>query len=310
MTPPLISVVVAICTFRRPELADALASVTRQNVPPWADLSILVIDNDDAPSAGHIVREQARSATIPIRYVHCPFGNISIARNGALRQAEARFLVFLDDDEVADQNWLTHLLETQRETGASVVLGPVAAMYDPETPDWITRLDPHSTNPVYVNGSIRTGYSCNVLMDLSDPSFEGLTFDLSLGRSGGEDTAYFTHAAHQGARFAEAKKAVVRETVPHARATFAWLARRRFRSGQTHGRLLGEHIRTARLCVEISLATLKIAYCAALATLLLPDTVRRNGAALRGILHAGMIAGLFGSHPITLYDPTETGATQ
>lgn len=43
---------------------------------------------------------------------------------------------------------------------------------------------------------------------------------------------------HGGIVFAE--DAVLSEPVPENRASFMWLAKRRFRSGQTHGRVLAE----------------------------------------------------------------------
>lgn len=304
------AVEVAICTFRRPELSNALMSVTRQNLPEGVDLAILVVDNDREPSAEPMVREAARRSTVPIRYAHCPFGNISVARNGALDRAEAHYLAFLDDDEEADPDWLAHLLEEREKSGASVILGPVVAAYSNDAPGWLKRLDPHSTKPVHVKGQIRTGYSCNVLIDLSDPAFQGLRFDLALGRSGGEDTAFFTRAARNGARFAEASSAVVREKVTDHRATFKWLAKRRFRSGQTHGRLLGDGASAGIRIAEIGLAALKTAYCLGAAAIALPDKAKRNGAILRGVLHIGTISGLIGTTPITLYGTSENGAAQ
>lgn len=301
---------VAVCTCGRSALSEALASLDRQEVPAWLGLSVLVIDNDETPSAEGAVRAFAETSDVPVRYVHCPAFNISVARNGALDHARARLLAFMDDDETAEPGWIAALASAQAESGADVVLGPVRAVYGPGAPGWMRRLDMHSTRPVEVQGTIRTGYSCNVLMDLESPAFRGLRFDPALGRSGGEDTSFFTRAYRRGARLVAAEQAVVTEKVGPERARFAWLARRRFRSGQTHGRLLAETATGLPRVAALGLAGLKLAYCAGGAILAAPDTARRNAALLRGCLHAGTATGLIGIRPITLYGAATSGAGQ
>lgn len=309
MTIPL-HIEVAICTYRRPGVVDTLASVARQKLPEGGTFAILVVDNDAGPSAESRIRGYAHQSGMAVRYIHAPASNISVARNAALDAARARFLVFIDDDEIAEPGWLAALAAAREASGADVVLGPVRAVYGADAPRWIRALDTHSARPVAKRGTIRTGYSCNVLLDLECSAFSDLRFDPALGRSGGEDTAFFTRAFRRGARFAEAPDARVSETVPRERARFSWLARRRFRSGQTHGRLLGETVRGAAVVREAALAVLKVGYCAAAAILFLPLPERRNAAALRGCLHAGTLAGLLGARPITLYGDTAPGVSQ
>lgn len=304
------SVTVAVCTFRRAELEDTLVSLATQQVPESMTFEVLVIDNDITPSAAALVDDFKKTAPVRVRYVHCPASNISIARNGALETSDARYLAFIDDDEVAEPGWLAALFGTMGTTGADVVLGPVKAIYSQATPGWMRQLDTHSTAPVDVGGTIRTGYSCNVLIDRACPALSGLRFNLDLGQSGGEDTAFFTHAYRRGAHFALAAPAIVHEKVPPSRARFSWLARRRFRAGQTHGRLLRETAGYAARLKGVGLASLKVAYCTVSATLNSPNAARRNAAVLRGTLHLGTISGLIGTRPITLYGATTDGPLQ
>src|SRR5690606_19160150 len=151
------------------------------------------------------------------------------------------FLAFIDDDEEASTEWLLLLLMIAEATGADAVLGPVRARYGADAPDWMRRGDFHSTSPVWVGGEIRTGYTCNVLLRRASPALAGRRFNLALGKSGGEDTDFFTHMHRAGGKIAFAANAVVEERVPPGRARLSWLARRRFRMGQTHGRLLAEN---------------------------------------------------------------------
>ena len=297
---------IAVCTFRREALSETLASLARLTVPQGVQLRVIVADNDVEPSA----RARVAAARLPmdIAYVHCPAGNISIARNACLDHADADFIAFVDDDETVEPQWLDRLLAEAEKSGADVVLGPVRAVYAADAPDWMRRGDFHSTLPVWVGGEIRTGYTCNVLMRLAAPSIAGRRFDLALGRSGGEDTAFFDAVHAAGGRIAFAGEAWVQEPVPANRARFAWLAQRRLRMGQTHGRLLAErHEGFARLTAA-ALATAKCATCfaGAAAFVLLP--VRRNRFVLRGLLHAGAVGGLFGARAIEPYGTVEATA--
>ncbi|WP_439629220.1 glycosyltransferase [Shinella sp.] len=296
---------IAVCTFRREAVSETLASLARLTVPQGVQLRVIVADNDVEPSA----RARVAEAQLPmdIAYVHCPAGNISIARNACLDHADADFIAFVDDDETVEPQWLDRLL-AEAEKGADVVLGPVRAVYAADAPAWMRRGDFHSTLPVWVGGEIRTGYTCNVLMRLAAPSVAGRRFDLALGRSGGEDTAFFDAVHAAGGRIAFAEEAWVQEPVPANRARFAWLAQRRLRMGQTHGRLLAErHEGFARLTAA-ALATAKCAICFAGAAALVFLPVRRNRFVLRGLLHAGAVGGLFGARAIEPYGTVEATA--
>lgn len=297
---------IAVCTFRREALGDTLASLAHLVVPEGVRLRIIVADNDAEPSARERVEAARTRMPIDLVYVHCPAGNISIARNACLDAADADFLAFVDDDETVEPLWLDRLLAEAAASGADVVLGSVQAVYAPEAPGWMRRGDFHSTHPVWVKGEIRTGYTCNVLMRLAAPSIADRRFDLALGRSGGEDTAFFDQVHAAGGRIGFARDAWVREPVPASRARFSWLAQRRLRMGQTHGQILAErHEGVARWTAAIR-ATAKCTVCLAAALGLAVLPVRRNRFFLRGLLHAGVIAGLFGSRTIEPYGKLET----
>ena len=307
-TAAALRVDIAICTFRRPELDDTLTSLARMTVPQNVRLRVIVADNDVAPSAR--TRVEAARALLPMDlvYVHCPAGNISIARNACLDAADADFLAFVDDDETVEPQWLDRLLAKVGQTDADVVLGPVMALYGPDAPTWMRRGDFHSTRPVWVDGEIRTGYTCNVLLRLAAPALAGRRFDLALGRSGGEDTAFFGEVHAASGQIVFAGDAWVREPVPASRARFSWLARRRLRMGQTHGQILaGRHEGAARLKAA-ALAAAKGLFCLAGAMLLFWMPVQRNRFLLRGLLHVGVLGGLFGAARIEPYGKLEASA--
>lgn len=301
MTGEALAIDIGVCTFRRPELAAALRSLGALTVPEGVRLRVIVADNDVSPSAKQLVERAAREIVHEILYVHAPARNISVARNACLDHAGGDFLAFIDDDETADRDWLLRLLQTAQATGADAVLGPVKAEYGFDVPAWMRHGDFHSTFPVRVRGEIRTGYTCNVLLRLTSPAVAGRRFNLALGRSGGEDTEFFSRLHAAGGRIAYAPEAWVHEVVPPQRARLSWLAKRRFRSGQTHGRLVAEKHKGARLLFQVALAGAKLAYSLAFAMAAAPMPVHRNRATLRAIMHAGAVSGLMGLREIRQY---------
>ena len=296
--PGMKRVDVCVCTYRRPHLEQTLRSLARLELPEGLEVRVVVADNDTRPSARGLVEALASALPFDIRYVHCPASNISLARNACLDAADGDFLAFVDDDTTVSPQWLAALLATAAATGADAVLGPVRAVYSRSAPGWMRRGDFHSTEPVRVNGEIRTGYSGNVLLDLASPYVGGRRFNLALGRSGGEDTAYFSQLRRAGGRLAHAPDAVAHEPVTEERARFSWLAKRRFRSGQTHGRLLAaERAPLPQAC----LASAKALFCFGAALAFAPVPHRRNRQVLRGLMHAGVVSGLLGLREIHLY---------
>src|SRR5690606_11463773 len=75
---------VCVCTFRRPALSETLRSLAALQHPEGYRVGIIVADNDEVPSARDLVLRLARELDLPVRYIHCPARNISIARNACL----------------------------------------------------------------------------------------------------------------------------------------------------------------------------------------------------------------------------------
>jgi succinoglycan biosynthesis protein ExoM len=298
---------VCVCTYRRRELEDTLRSIGAMTVPADTAVRIIVADNDTAPSARERVYALAAKLPFPIVYVHCPASNISLARNTCLENGSGDYLAFIDDDCIASKAWLAELLAAIEETGADAMLGPVYPVYGSAAPRWMRKGDFHATLPVLVGGEIRTGYSGNVMLRRASPRIAGRRFNLDRGRTGGEDTEYFTLLHRAGGSIAFAPKAVVHEPVPDDRARLSWLARRRFRVGQTHGRLLGEAGPPSGIVPQVGLAAAKAACCLAAAAGLAVLPVQRNRFLLRGIMHAGVVSGLTGAREIVQYGEEPAG---
>ncbi|WP_108658702.1 glycosyltransferase family 2 protein [Acuticoccus kandeliae] len=305
------SVDVCVCTFRRASIRATLQSLAAQTLPEGVRLAVIVADNDETDAARAAIEAAGAEFGLALTYRHAPARNISIARNATLDAATAEFVAILDDDEIAAPDWIAALLARQAESGADVVLGPVVALYDAAAPAWMRDGDFHSAGPVHVNGTIRTGYTSNVLFRREAAPLAGARFRLDLGQTGGEDTEFFSRAFRAGARLVEAPGAIVREHVDARRQSLGWLMKRRFRSGQTHGLLLAQGAAGAAGHPKaIAVAGAKFGVCAVAAAATLPLARRRAFWMLRAALHAGVVSQLLGMRTLVQYGADQPLATR
>lgn len=278
---------ICICTFRRPHIRETLESIAQQALDPPQKIRVIVADNDDYPTARELVKTVARQNSLQLTYIHAPAHNISRARNACLTAATAPLVAFIDDDEVASPQWLAALIDTQERTGADAVLGPVHAIYRPECPAWLKEGDFHSSLPAFKERKITSGGTGNVLFKRA--SVQSIQFREDLGKSGGEDTAYFHELFKAGRHIVFAEEATATEKVPKERESFLWLLKRRFRFGKTHGLLLLEAEPEAakpriRNC---AVSAAKAVFCLFMALLNLSRGQSMRFWSLRGALHAG-----------------------
>ncbi len=171
-------------------------------------------------------------ARFPTQLVHEAEPGISAARSRALkiaRESGADFLIYVDDDERADADWLSRLIAKRQETNADVVVGVVHAEPREDAPAWMKRARVFDMAPPDHERAIGAGYSCNIMFRVA--AAEGLDFDPHFGLTGGEDTFFFAQMHQKGARFARAYDAIVREPTPVERAKLSWLMTRWTRTG-------------------------------------------------------------------------------
>lgn len=100
-----LSISVVIVTRNRAELLkDTLASITRQSRQPD---EVIVVDNDSKDNT----KEAALnfSDRLNIKYIYEPTRGIPHARNAGIRNATGDIIASIDDDCVADENWLKYI---------------------------------------------------------------------------------------------------------------------------------------------------------------------------------------------------------
>ena len=301
-------ITVGICTFRRPSLFLTLESIAGQTGIQKHLVKIVVSDNDEVAPLGDELDAFARGRKLDIEYIHAPDRNISIARNACLDHADGDFLVFIDDDEIAEPNWLRTIIDAAKDTGAGVVFGPAHAVYADDAPGWIVENDFHSNIPAPTRGVIETGFSSNVLLDLRNPSVRGLRFSLEYGKTGGEDIDFFFRAHRRNVPMHICMEASVREPVEEKRMSGGWVLRRRYRTGQIYGHCAMTSGTRAGLGPRLSLMARSLAkglYCGVQAILPPWGLSRTVFWIMRAGFHAGVVTGVF-SRPKSAFYGVET----
>lgn len=292
-----------LCTFRRPGVADTLRSVARAALPDGAELRVIVVDNDDTPTARNTVETVARETGLNLDYRHVPGANISIARNGGLDAATGDWVAFLDDDEIVDKDWLTALVDCARKTGADAVFGHSVALYGTDAPAWIVEGNFHSQMAAPRNGVVETGHTCNALLRWAGSPWRSERFEIARGRSGGEDTEFFFRLRRIGATYAIADASIVREDVPPSRQSLRWLLKRRFRIGQSYAAVAITPGARTKLFLS---ASVKSVYCHIRSLISWPRMHRRAFWLMRGRMHLGVCAGSLRLRQSELYGADTT----
>ena len=230
---------VIVPTFQRPDgIEIALKSLSEQTADGRI-MEIVVADNDPAASARNFVTSFAKTCPIEIVYVHVPDPGVSNARNGALKAARGRFIIFLDDDMEALERWVQSLIDTSLKLKAGIVFGPaVARMPNPSDPrnpymePFFSRIA-EMDHEGLMSETLGTG---GCLLDLNLCDMPNPPFDTSLNETGGEDDILFDHLRRNGTKVGWSPNAKAWEIVPAKRATpeYIWTRNFAFGQGPTH----------------------------------------------------------------------------
>jgi len=232
-----VDVSICIATYRRPVgLSRLLDSLERLKLPAGIRIETLVVDNDRDASAASIVEPRSRSLE-PIHYFVEPRRNIALARNRALSAASGEWIAFIDDDEVADENWISEYLKLVEREPCDGAFGPVRPKLEAIATPWLDVDTFYAPRRHATGASVGAGelYTSNAMLRRS--LFDVRDFDPAYGRTGGSDTELFGRMLRSGARFLWCDEAAVTECIPPERHRLGWLAQRAFRGGCVHTRI-------------------------------------------------------------------------
>lgn len=230
---------IIVPTFRRLSgLKAALESLNSQSAHDRV-LELIVSDNDPAASAKGDVELFKKYAKFPIKYVHVPQPGVANARNRAVETANGQYLAFLDDDQIATENWLFELLSAMDKHNAGLVFCPTHAQssvtidYKPQCLDFFTR-DIETENTAEIDKFFGCG---NSLLDRSKCILPEPAFSVKTNETGGEDDLLFSTLKTQGVKIVWTGKTSALENVEDWRMTHKYIRIRSFAYGQGPSRI-------------------------------------------------------------------------
>lgn len=229
----------AICTYDRYErLEKAIESCIAQELSP-EDFEIIIVDNSPNRDAAH--RFGARYQHVPhLDYLIEREPGLSNARNVALHHSSAPIIAYLDDDAIADPEWLGALVTAYDSYGdaAHAAGGRITPIWESPRPDWLHDDRLGFVSVVDWGGSTRAlgpgewVAGANVSFR-RDPLISMGGFNTDLGRKGAgshllsnEETKVLEALQRAGGQVLYVPEAQVSHLVDQRRLDPAWFRRR------------------------------------------------------------------------------------
>jgi len=253
MTPMNFLISIVICTYNRKELLlKTIDSVINQALDS-TKYEIVIVDNNSTDGTLEFIKERYKQHH-NIRYLLETNQGISFSRNCGWQNSSAKYIAYIDDDEIADYFWLEELLKTiqQNDNNVGAVGGKVDPIWGSKPPEWLNEeLSIYfsffnlSDNTIKItkNQGIGSGnaiYPKEVLEKIGG-------FDTELksrvGKSlvSGEDTLLNKIIMLKGYEIYYEPGAVVKHLVHSDRLTKSWLMKRFFWAGYSHS-YIDQHI--------------------------------------------------------------------
>ena len=115
---------IAVCTYNRSDvLPKCLESLVNQTANSEL-FEVLIIDNNSTDDTKKIALDFCEKHDY-FRYIFEEKQGLSHARNRAIDEAKSEYLAYIDDDAIADKEWVKSILDCFSQTNADVVGGPV-----------------------------------------------------------------------------------------------------------------------------------------------------------------------------------------
>lgn len=134
---------IVVCTFRRRERLEAcLHALTQLNTHP-SEYEVIVVNNDPSdPFPGQVVERMIRSKYVDwpehFKLLPCALPGLSSARNVGLGAARGEVVCFIDDDALADSEWLNWIARAFEEHADAAVVGGTIDVPPPDPrPSWL-----------------------------------------------------------------------------------------------------------------------------------------------------------------------------
>lgn len=234
---------VVICTFNRVDHVQlAVESLTSQTIST-NDFEIIVIDNASSDKTPEAIKSLLPS--IPnLRYIREDKLGLSHARNRGTQESEGKIIIFLDDDAMAEPEFIeAHLHAFNQQSQPVATGGRIYLRWPTERPNWV-----HASQESFYSGLDlgdesklltfpKYPYGANMAIDRKTLIGVG-GFSVELGRRGrslisGEERDLFLRISELGGKVTYVPDAVVHHYVLEERTERKWLLKRSLAQGRS-----------------------------------------------------------------------------
>jgi len=128
---------VALCTHNHADRLLRTLAELPGILPPKAAWELLIIDNASRDATPELLANNAWPAGWTVRVVREEKLGLSNARNRAIQEARGEYIIFIDDDETADPDWLCafeRLIEAQAPDAFG---GRIEVLFEDPRPSWL-----------------------------------------------------------------------------------------------------------------------------------------------------------------------------
>lgn len=128
---------VALCTHNHADRLERTLADLAQLKAPQASWEFLVIDNGCRDATPDLLRDHTWPAGWQVRVVREEKLGLSNARNRAITEAQGEYIIFMDDDETPDPDWLCAFERLIRERRPDAFGGRIRVLFEDQRPAWL-----------------------------------------------------------------------------------------------------------------------------------------------------------------------------
>ncbi|MDJ1504457.1 glycosyltransferase [Xanthocytophaga agilis] len=236
----LISVVIA--THNRDFYLDkAIYSLSIQTLAKES-YEVIIIDNASTDKTKEIAEKHLTSNSLNLHYVYSSEPSANKARNIGWQKAQGKYVVFMDDDAIAVQEWLERIVSGFQNVSPSpgIIGGKVVPIWEKEPPDWLhpklygaLSLIDYSPEKTFLDKKLP--FSVNMSFQKTLLAQYG-GFDIALGRKGdkllsGDETAIAIRIRNAGYKVYYDPAIEVGHHIPSGRLNQSWFTKRYYWGG-------------------------------------------------------------------------------
>jgi len=243
-----IAYTLALCTHNHADrLAKTLLSLEALSHPQFA-FELLVVNNASTDGTSAILDQiDWRPQGVPVRVVVEDKLGLSNARNRAIAEARGDYIIFFDDDETLDPDWLNEYEQAIQAWQPDALGGRIEVLFEGgERPRWL------QDELLGFIGQLSHGPIPKELNDRSTPIFGGNfgfrkavfeqigAFDADLGRrggdnTGGEDTEIYRRMVRAGMKVRWVPDAVIYHRIESTKLRKSYFLDLHYRQGRMEG---------------------------------------------------------------------------